>query len=140
MGCINIYASRWLSMTNYTHTRQHPQQYPTWQWNCQDYIRKRGNLQQFVCNCERKPDVILLQETNDQVKLAGYKAIDAAASNEEQRKRRRRVASTGVGVTLRGAAVLVRRNLTVAERELQGVQIPHVLVEMIPSRVKDYLY
>ncbi|KAH7968662.1 hypothetical protein HPB52_010529 [Rhipicephalus sanguineus] len=91
-----------------------------WQWNCRGYRRKRGNLQQFVCNCERKPDVILLQATNDPVKLAGYKAIDAAASSEGQRQRRRRVASTGVIATLPAAAVLVRRNLTVAQRKARG--------------------
>ncbi|KAH7968938.1 hypothetical protein HPB52_012923 [Rhipicephalus sanguineus] len=68
--------------------------------------RKRGNLQQFVCNCERKPDVILLQEINNPVELAGYKAIDAAASSEGQMQRRRRVASTGVMATLPAAAVL----------------------------------
>ncbi|KAH7961409.1 hypothetical protein HPB52_008903 [Rhipicephalus sanguineus] len=94
--------------------------------------KKRGNLQQLVCNCERKPDVILLQKTNYPVELAGYKAIDAAASSEGQR--RRRVASTGVMATLPAAAVLVRRNLTVAQRELQGLKIPHVFVELIPRR------
>ncbi|KAG0410945.1 hypothetical protein HPB47_011920 [Ixodes persulcatus] len=31
------------------------------------------------------------------------------------------------------AAVLVRRNVTVAQRELEGVKIPHVFVELIPK-------
>ncbi|KAL1433488.1 hypothetical protein MTO96_001853 [Rhipicephalus appendiculatus] len=57
-------------------------------------------------------------------------AIDAAASSEGQRERQRRVASTGVAATLPAAAVLVRRNQTVAQRELQGVKIPHVFVEL----------
>ncbi|KAH6944396.1 hypothetical protein HPB50_002908 [Hyalomma asiaticum] len=54
-------------------------------------------------NWER-PDVILLQETNDDVKLAGYKAIDEAVT-------------AGAPPA---AAALVRRNLNVAQRELQN--------------------
>ncbi|KAH7932102.1 hypothetical protein HPB51_029519 [Rhipicephalus microplus] len=97
-------------------------------------IRKKwGNLQLFVCNCERKPDVILLQKTNDPVKHARYKATDAAASSEEQRKKTRRVASTGVMAMLPASAVPLCRNLTVAQRELQEVKIPHVFVELIPG-------
>ncbi|KAM7301181.1 uncharacterized protein ISCGN_016721 [Ixodes scapularis] len=105
--------------------------------------RKRGNIQQFVRSREKKPYVILLQETNAPVQLAGYKA--AAGTSEGQRKRRGRAVAAG----RRGrraplsspapppppppaAAVLVRRNVTVAQRELQGVKVPHVFVELIP--------
>ncbi|KAM7296697.1 uncharacterized protein ISCGN_021854 [Ixodes scapularis] len=116
------------------------------QWNCRGYRRKRGNLQQFVRSREKKPDVILLQETNAPVKLAGYKAIDAAGASEGQRKRRGRAAAAkrrGRRAPLSSspapppppppaAAVLVRRNVTMAQRELQGIKIQHVFVELIP--------
>ncbi|KAH6939676.1 hypothetical protein HPB50_020429 [Hyalomma asiaticum] len=61
------------------------------------YRRKREPLQQFLRNRER-PDVLLLQETNDAVQLAGYKAIDEAVT-------------TGAPPA---AAALVRRNLNMA--------------------------
>ncbi|KAH6921329.1 hypothetical protein HPB50_027672 [Hyalomma asiaticum] len=54
-------------------------------WNCRGYRRKRGHLQQFLRKRER-PDVILLQETNDAVKLAGYKAIDEAVTPREHHR------------------------------------------------------
>ncbi|KAM7302421.1 uncharacterized protein ISCGN_017938 [Ixodes scapularis] len=127
-----------------THASECPQQYTIWQWNCPGYRRERGNLQQFVRSRE-KPHVILLQETNAPVQLAGYKAIDAAGTCEGQGSRRGRAVAAG----RRGrraplsspapppppppaAAVLVRRNVTMAQRELQGVKVPHVLVELIP--------
>ncbi|KAH6919508.1 hypothetical protein HPB50_029507 [Hyalomma asiaticum] len=68
-------------------SRQHNTQntFTIWQWNCRGYRRKRGRLQQFLRNRER-PDVILLQETNDAVKLAGYKAIDEAVTLREHHR------------------------------------------------------
>lgn len=102
---------------------QRPQQHNTrntftiWQWNCRGYRRKRALLQQFLRSRQR-PDVILLQETNDPVKLAGYKSIDEAVT-------------AGAPPA---AATLVRRNLTVAQRELMNVSIPHVLIELIPTK------
>lgn len=129
-----------------THASKYPQQYTIWQWNCRGYRRKRGNLQQFVRSREKKPDVILLQETNAPVKLAGYKAIDAAGTSKGQRKRRDRAAAArrrGRRAPLSSspspppppppaAAVLVRRNVTMAQRELQGIKIPLMFVELIP--------
>ncbi|KAM7301182.1 uncharacterized protein ISCGN_016722 [Ixodes scapularis] len=105
--------------------------------------RKRGNIQQFVRSREKKPYVILLQETNAPVQLAGYKA--AAGTSEGQRKRRGRAVAAGRRERRAplsspapppppppAAAVLVRLNVTVAQRELQGVKVPHVFVELIP--------
>lgn len=144
----------------HTHTNTRKQQYTIWQWNCRGYRRKRGNLEQFIRSRETKPDVILLQETNHAAKLAGYKAINAATADNRLREKRatRRSARSGTPGAAAGrrgrgdslsssarprslpsppppvAAVLVRRNITVAQRELECVRIPHVFVELIPKR------
>ncbi|KAH7951736.1 hypothetical protein HPB52_011924 [Rhipicephalus sanguineus] len=94
-GYINTHASRWLYATKNTHALD----------NIHNSTRSGSGT---------------AGETNDPVKLAGYKAIDADASSEGQRQRRRRVASTGVMATSPAAAVLVRRNLTVAQRKARG--------------------
>ncbi|KAH6934617.1 hypothetical protein HPB50_026055 [Hyalomma asiaticum] len=129
------------------------QQYTIWQWNCRRYRRKRGNLEQFIRSRESKPDVILLQETNHPAKLAGYKAINTEQTENRQRKKRvtpcsarggtpgavagtrRRDDALSSSAPLQSlpsssrrpepvAAVLVQRNVTVAQRELECVTIP----------------
>ncbi|KAG0419682.1 hypothetical protein HPB47_003942 [Ixodes persulcatus] len=49
-----------------------------WHWNCNGYARKKAVLHQHLKTVDRKPDVIMLQESNatETPKLTGYRAFN----------------------------------------------------------------
>lgn len=92
--------------------------YTIWQWNCRGFSRKRAVLQQFLNNRDG-PDLIALQETQTNSKLAGYQSFSSG------------------GGTL-GVTTLVKRNITVVQHDTPVTNVTHVLVELIPPRKPDH--
>lgn len=43
-----------------------------WQWNCRGFTKKRGLLTQYLGSLQRKPDIILLQETMGAPHISQY--------------------------------------------------------------------
>lgn len=93
--------------------------YKTWQWNCTGYSRKRANLQQYLINNEQ-PNVILLQETNTKAKLSGYRSFNETTPRDKP-----------------AVATLVQRNLTVTPHEIKQDTIPHLLLQIVPTKKRD---
>lgn len=101
-----------------------------WQWNCRSFRNKKGHLQQHIQhiqnhapNGECSPDIIVLQETNTAAQLPGYASynqkIDISASAQCH------------------TAILVHKNVTAIQHEIEGTSIHHTLVEIIPKRRGD---
>lgn len=88
-----------------------------WQWNCRGFRHKRENLQLHIQNLDNSeaPDIIALQENLARVKLRNYKAYDA------------------LGMQNPRVAVLVHRNLTAIEHNIDIVGVDCLLVEIIPK-------
>lgn len=89
-----------------------------WQWNCRGFRPKRENLQLHIQNLDKpeNPDIIALQETLTKVKLRNYKTYEKTGAQNPR------------------AAVLVHRNLTAVEHEIDTKDADCLLVEIIPQR------
>lgn len=88
-----------------------------WQWNCRSYRQKRGSLTQFIQAQAHIPDILALQETYVEPKLAGYTSFVYTGSHNTPIK----------------AATLVSNKLTVIDHTLSTERIPHVLTEILPA-------
>lgn len=89
-----------------------------WQWNCHSYNNKKAVLQQHITTVNKKPDIILLQETATVTPtLPGYRAH----------------VSQGEG---RGVCTFVRKGLTFIEHQLKHgrSRVEYAFTEIIPSK------
>lgn len=95
-----------------------------WQWNCRSFGRKRQAppLELIIQNSQIRPDVIALQETGVAVKISGYTAYNEITS----------AGTTPV------TALMVHRNLTANQLELENVNIPHIMVQILPQKRSDH--
>lgn len=85
-----------------------------WQWNCRGLGGKAQTLQQYLRTHEKKPSVILLQETlTEKIKIQGYRTLAKHADG-------------------RGVAILVRNKLTFIQHEIHmpSNNIEHLMVEV----------
>lgn len=64
--------------------------------------------------------MILLQETNVKAKLSGYRSFHDTAPRDKP-----------------AVATLVKRNLTVTQHEIKADTIPHLLVEIVPTKNRN---
>lgn len=90
-----------------------------WQWNCRGFSRKKAPLQQYLRNCEKMPQVILLQETlSPGISMAGFCSVAVQSGG-------------------RGLCTLVSKKLTHVTHDLKlaGSNIEYIMVEVIPGRV-----
>lgn len=95
-------------------------------WNSNGYARKKALLQQYLKQLTRKPDVIMVQETQSEVtpKLSGYRTHASPPSA--------RAAATGAG---RGVCIFVRKGITFVEHDLIGNSaIEHCALEVITGK------
>lgn len=100
-----------------------------WHWNCNGYARKKAVLHQHLKTVDRKPDVIMLQESNatETPKLTGYRAFNKPSDACELPK--------GKG---RGVCIFVRRGITFIEHEVMGKStIEHCTVEVIVGKKRQ---
>lgn len=87
-----------------------------WQWNCRGFANKKAVLQQHIRTAERKPAVILLQETlTDTAIISGYEKYLAVTAG-------------------RGTITLIHKRHVAIAHEIKGFKIEHVLIELIPER------
>lgn len=89
-----------------------------WQWNCAGFLPKKAVLQQFVLSCERKPHVIVLQETLRQaVSLQGYRTHSV------------------FGEGRRGICFLVSKQCSFVAHSMRmdHSKVEHSLIEIIPN-------
>lgn len=97
-----------------------------WHWNCNGFAHKKAVLQQHLQKVDRKPDVIMVQESNatETPKLAGYRSHNRPPDTCETPK--------GKG---RGVCIFVRKGITFVEHEiLEKSTIEHCTVEVITGR------
>lgn len=97
-------------------------------WNCNGFAHKKAVLQQHLQRVDRKPDVIMVQESNaaETPKLAGYRSHIRPPDTYETPK--------GKG---RGVCIFVRKGITFVEHEiLEKSTIEHCTVEVITGRKK----
>lgn len=94
-----------------------------WQWNCRSYRTKRGHLQLHIQhNTQDTPDIIALHETNTPVKLPGYTPYNQLGPANGPHP---------------NTAILVHRNLTATQHEIESTDIQHTLLEILPRRRGD---
>lgn len=93
-----------------------------WQWNCRGYRSKRSHLQLYIQHTQDKPDIIAMQETNTAVKLPGYIPYNQFGT---------------AGRPHPCTAILVHRNLTATQHEIENTDIPHTLVEILARKRAD---
>lgn len=87
-----------------------------WQWNCRGLQRKRAVIQQHIERSNRKPDVLLLQETLTATpSLPGYRVHAGPPEG-------------------RGLCTLVKKGLTFVEHVLKNVKIEHTFTELVPTK------
>ncbi|KAH7946481.1 hypothetical protein HPB49_025587 [Dermacentor silvarum] len=79
--------------------------------------KKKAVFQQRVRTTQPKPDVILLQEmAGSQASLQGYRDVPPSAPMD------------------RGVTTLVRKGLVAVRHDIRGVNLDHLLIEIIPQR------
>ncbi|KAH7945207.1 hypothetical protein HPB49_008119 [Dermacentor silvarum] len=88
-----------------------------WQWNCRSVRKKRESLIQYLQTRISPPDVIFLQELRTLPSLPGY--VVYATHKDPNRDHL--------------VATLVRRVHVVVDFTLDNQDIPHFLLELVPS-------
>lgn len=98
-----------------------------WQWNCRGYDSKKAILQVLANRSNRKPDVIVLQETmSENACLPGYKAHASPPSK----------APNGTG---RGICTFIRKGICHEEREgLQRSMAEHTITELVIGKIRKH--
>lgn len=87
-----------------------------WQWNCRGFHQKQAVLNQYLRQHTRRPDALLLQETNNApTTLPGYQTFHTTHP-------------------LRRVSTLVRRRIPVIQHDLHSPHIEHLFLELIPNR------
>lgn len=89
-----------------------------WQWNCRGFGRKRRALEYTIQNYPTKPDILALQETFTAAKLSGFSPY-----NE--------IAPPGASPV---TALMVHRNLTANQIDLDFKAISYTFVEILPKQ------
>ncbi|KAH6920663.1 hypothetical protein HPB50_028347 [Hyalomma asiaticum] len=88
-----------------------------WQWNCRGFARKRPVLQQFLTASDR-PELIALQEGSKNTHLAGFSSYRSERVKPQ-------------------VAILVKRDLTVLQHNLDPTLPEHVLLEVLPRASRN---
>lgn len=105
-----------------------------WQWNCNGYHNKRATLTRHLQGMERKPDVIMIQETlcTDTPQLQGYRAHAKAAKPLNKKKKK-----FGIRKPTGGVCTFVRKGIVFLEHELTtGGWTDSSAVEVIVGKKK----
>lgn len=92
-----------------------------WQWNCRRFDHKKAVIQQHITMINRKPDVIMLQETVSAAPfLPGYKSHVNPAQG-------------------RGMCTFVRKGLTFVEHTIKqgNIKTEYTFTEIIPSKQRE---
>lgn len=111
------------------HKKNTSQQLLVWQWNPNGIQGKKASLQQYIQQCNTRPDIIVIQETHSETppSLPGYRSFAKPPSD--------RTVGKGAG---QGVCTFVKKNLTAIDHELlpRGA-IEHVTVEIVTGRGKQ---
>lgn len=106
-----------------------------WQWNINGLRGRKATLAQYVTQAERRPDVILLQETHSEhaPKLPGYRTY--ALAHPKGPERGARVSG--------GVCTFVKKGITSLEHTLaHTANVEHLTVELVVGRgsKKEHVY
>lgn len=90
------------------------------QWNCRSFAKKRAALQFALANFDPGIDVIALQETETETKIAGYATYNEISTGKKPR-----------------TAIAVQRNIASMQIDLELENVHYTFVQLMPKRRKS---